>query len=66
MPKRLPYRVECRDVIGGFEPIAAFDVDVAAFTYARKCAKGALAGASYRVTYCGKTLLTYLPLPGAS
>jgi hypothetical protein len=52
----IPYQVECRDVIGGFEVIAAFDCDVAAFSYMRSCAKNKLAGARYRVTYRGKTL----------
>lgn len=52
----IPYRVECRDVIGGFEVIAGFDCDVAAFSYLRRCARNKINGASYRVTYRGKIL----------
>lgn len=52
----IPYRVECRDVIGGFEVIAGFDCDVAAFSYMRACAKDKLPSAAYRVTYRGKIL----------
>ena len=52
----IPYRVECRDVIGGFNVIAGFDVDVIAFRYMRDCAKGKLPGSAYRVTYRGKVL----------
>lgn len=60
----LPYRVECRDVgLPYFEAIAAFDVDVAAFSYARNCSRGALAGAAYRVTCRGKVLRDFPPLP---
>ncbi len=59
----LPYRVECRDVIGGFEAIAAFDVDCVAFKYARDCAAGALAGSAYRVTKRGRTLRDFAPTP---
>jgi hypothetical protein len=68
----IPYRVECRDVIGGFETIAGFDVEPAAMSYARKCAAGALAGSAgsaYRplqrgiVTYRGKVLRDFSPTP---
>lgn len=53
----VPYRVESdtANFAGMFEPIAAFNVDFAAFRYCERC-QAANPHNAYRVTYRGKVI----------
>jgi hypothetical protein len=55
MTKKLPYVVECKSMYPFFETIAAFNVDIAASSYAREC-KLANPSFEYRVMKNGKPL----------